>query len=95
MSTSILPAYPDEFADAAPPEYSRSPQEHEQTLESTTRRRHLQRTGSCLRKFKNVTVIFTEQDRGCDTPSYGRQDVVRGEIGLERPEDVLEVSVKV
>ncbi|KAJ7901977.1 hypothetical protein B0H14DRAFT_2669318 [Mycena olivaceomarginata] len=93
-----LPAYSPE--DYIPCSTSRSPAPSYAALprtrcgESTveyTPRAGLQETplGNLTKQWRGVTIIFKNQDDSLDTPTYGRNSSVCGEIGLENSEAVI------
>lgn len=95
MSGDALPPY--DSLETSPPGYNGEPLQHERTLAATPRGPGLIRRPSAnlIKCFKDATVTFTEQEAGTGPPTYGRGAIVRGEVGLTCPENILEVTVKV
>lgn len=78
------------------PLYSSQPSSDEQRLEYGP---HLgpppSPTGIYVKKSRRTTLILKDQDETAQSPSYGRNSVVSGELSLERCETVLAVVLKV
>ena len=94
MSGDPLPSY--DSLTNPPPGYNREPLQDEQTLASTPRPGLGRRQSTNLVKcFKEVIVIFTDQEEDTGMPTYSRGATINGEIGLACPERILEVTIKV
>ncbi|KAJ7188097.1 hypothetical protein C8R46DRAFT_9653 [Mycena filopes] len=88
-----LPAYP--FSPA--PSYAALPRTGHSTVEYTPRAGHTgPATGTLTKTWRDVTVIFKHQEESSETgiPTFGRNSLVSGEIGLEKAQNVLTVCLK-
>lgn len=96
-STSTLSETLPPYVIASPPPcYSSDPASGEQRIEHSPRS-HVSRvaSGTFIKKNGSVTVVFTDQEEGIATPSYGRQGKINGSILLDKHESVAQVKVKV
>ncbi|KAF7315543.1 hypothetical protein MIND_00069600 [Mycena indigotica] len=81
------------------PSYASLPRSGHSTVEFTPRAgRPDAATGTLTKKWRELTVIFKNQNEDEDdpisVPSYGRNATVCGEIGIENPENVITVTMK-
>ncbi|KAJ7163628.1 hypothetical protein C8R43DRAFT_990441 [Mycena crocata] len=89
MSAALPP-----YSYSASPSYSTLPCENEDTVDFTPRARRLEAgVGNITKKWRDVTIVFKNQDDS-DTPTYGRNATVCGEIDLEKTENILFISLK-
>lgn len=76
------------------PSYSASPLPNEETLESTPRTPgQPPELGSIVRRWRSVTLILKDQDLSERQPSYGKNSIINGELGVSG-EKMFSVSVK-
>ncbi|KAJ6587056.1 hypothetical protein DFH09DRAFT_1142427 [Mycena vulgaris] len=86
-----LPAY----AYTPAPSYASLPLPDEDTVQFTPRAGRPEAVlGNLSKQWRNVTVILKNQDNSSDSPTYGRNSSVCGEIGLEHSERILTISLK-
>ncbi|KAJ7076359.1 hypothetical protein B0H15DRAFT_864255 [Mycena belliarum] len=77
------------------PSYASLPLPNEDTVEYTPRAgRSIVISGNLTKQWRDVTVIFKNQDESSGSPTYGRNSSVYGEIGLEHSEKILKISLK-
>nr|GAT56263.1 predicted protein [Mycena chlorophos] len=100
MSLVAVPALP---SYSPSPSYASLSRSDEETVEFTPRAGRLEpATGTKTRTWRDLTVIFKNQSQEQDAdesdrdiPSYGNRGVVLGELGIENPETVVCISMKV
>ncbi|KAJ6594039.1 hypothetical protein B0H19DRAFT_46890 [Mycena capillaripes] len=86
-----LPAY----AYSPVPSYASLPRSGDSTIEYTPRAGQTETPlGNLTKQWRDVTVIFKNQNTSSDIPTYRRNSSVCGEIGLEHPESILTISLK-
>ncbi|KAJ7783319.1 hypothetical protein B0H16DRAFT_1496317 [Mycena metata] len=88
-----LPAY----AFSPTPSYASLPRTGDSTVEYTPRAGAAGPTSGTLTKnWRGVTIIFKNQEESSQSgiPTYGRNAIICGEIGLENPEAVLTICLK-
>ncbi|KAJ7045655.1 hypothetical protein C8F04DRAFT_940012 [Mycena alexandri] len=88
-----LPAY----AFSPAPSYASLPRTGDSTVEYTPRAGSIgPASGTLTKNWRGVTVIFKNQEESSQTgiPTYGRNSNICGEIGLENPQAVLTVCLK-
>ncbi|KAJ7268850.1 hypothetical protein B0H12DRAFT_1009679 [Mycena haematopus] len=83
-----LPAY------SPAPSYAALPRCGDAIIEYTPRIGQGEVLGNFTKQWRDVTIIFKNQDQSSNIPTYGRSSSVCGEIGLENPECVSSVSLK-
>ncbi|KAJ7497432.1 hypothetical protein FB451DRAFT_1018371 [Mycena latifolia] len=84
-----LPAY------SPTPSYASLPLPNEDTIQYTPRAgRPAAIIGNLTKQWRDVTIIFKNQDESTGSPTYGRNSNVCGEIGLEHSEEILTISLK-
>jgi hypothetical protein len=79
----------------AVPAYSVSPRPTERILAATARSRRRTPTGVFVRSNSLITLALREQEEDASMPSYGRQGVISGDIGLSCTQGVQAVYIKV
>lgn len=77
------------------PLYSAEPAPDERVLDRTLSSNRPLPTGTYSRTDQNLTVILTEQVDGTKVPLYGRRGLVKGDLTLKRPEEIVSVDLKV
>ncbi|KAJ7703057.1 hypothetical protein B0H17DRAFT_1041441 [Mycena rosella] len=78
-----------------PPSYASLPLPNEDTVQYTPRAgRTTAVLGNLTKQWRDVTVIFKNQDASSGSPTYGRNSQVSGEIGLENSESISTISLK-
>ncbi|PFH53411.1 hypothetical protein AMATHDRAFT_137845 [Amanita thiersii Skay4041] len=94
MLDSTLPCYSPSIP--APP-YSLEPSCGEQRLGQTLRsgRSRLPLTSTIIKKQGKITAVLDGQEVGADTPSYGRQAVIRGTLCFNDSEKNSHVAIKI
>lgn len=89
--SQILPTY---TPSRPAPSYSASPLPNEARLESTPRTPgEPPELGSIVRKWNSLTLILKDQDLSERQPSYGKNSIINGELGVSG-EKMFSVSVK-
>ncbi|KAK0212805.1 hypothetical protein DFS33DRAFT_67736 [Desarmillaria ectypa] len=89
--SQILPIY---TPSRPAPSYSASPLPNEETLESTPRTPgQPSELGSIVRRWNSLTLILKDQDLSERQPSYGKNSIINGELGVSG-EKMFCVSVK-
>lgn len=90
---SVLPPY--EYSPA--PSYASLPRPNEEdTVEYTPRfGRAEAQLGNITKQWRDVTIIFRNQENTSSDPTYGRNSSVCGEIGLENPDNILTITLRV
>ncbi|KAJ7091251.1 hypothetical protein C8R44DRAFT_817459 [Mycena epipterygia] len=84
-----LPAY------SPAPSYASLPLSNEDTVEYTPRAGRAETIlGNITKQYRDCTIIFHNQDESSGVPTYGRNSSVSGEIGVENPETLLSISLK-
>jgi hypothetical protein len=89
-----MSALPD-YTYSPAPSYASLPLPNEDTVQYTPRAGRPEAVlGNLTKQWRGVTVIFKNQETS-GNPTYGRNSSVYGEIGLDRSQDVLSISLKV
>ncbi|TFK20981.1 hypothetical protein FA15DRAFT_673023 [Coprinopsis marcescibilis] len=92
MSPAILPAY--HSPTESPPSYTDSPQEDETTVAHSPRTGSRSHQGTCVKCWKEVTIILKDQDESSPLPVFSRGGIINGEVGVSNPECVVEITAK-
>ncbi|KAJ7446201.1 hypothetical protein B0H11DRAFT_1746030 [Mycena galericulata] len=84
------------YAYSPVPSYASLPRPNEEdTVEYTPRvGRAEAQLGNITKKWRDVTIIFRNQNNSSGTPTYGRNSSVGGEIGLEKSVKILTIKLK-
>ncbi|KAJ7287785.1 hypothetical protein C8J57DRAFT_1284906 [Mycena rebaudengoi] len=87
-----LPAY----VSIPAPSYASLPLPTEDTLEYTPRVRRAAAQRNITKQWKNITIILKNQDDSSEIPTYGwpGNTIVCGEIGLDLPDNIQQVTLK-
>ncbi|KAF9526600.1 hypothetical protein CPB83DRAFT_769882 [Crepidotus variabilis] len=78
-----------------PPRYSTQPTLNEETVAYTPR--HSESRGpdsSFIKQWSQATLILKHQEEDQRLPTYGRNSIIEGELGLKNPDRVTSVSIK-
>lgn len=92
MSTSSLPNYSPPIAT---PSYSTLPLPDERTIEYNARGGSSSAQGNVVRKWRKATIILKGQDETNSLPTYGRNSVITGEVGVVEDARWRSVAIKV
>jgi hypothetical protein len=80
---------------AAVPAYSVTPRPSERILAATACLRRRPPTGVFVRSNRLITLALRDQEPDALMPSYGRQGLISGDIGLSSTRGVQSVYIKV
>ncbi|KAJ6625496.1 hypothetical protein B0H10DRAFT_1782999 [Mycena sp. CBHHK59/15] len=90
-----MSAVPPAYAYSPAPSYASLPLPNEDTVEYTPRAGRSEAViGRLTKQWRGVTIIFKNQNESSDAPTYGRNSVISGEIGLDNPENIVSVTLK-
>ncbi|KAF4567514.1 hypothetical protein EYR40_006517 [Pleurotus pulmonarius] len=91
----VPPVYYEQFQDTPAPSYSTLPLTDEETIEYNPRPGSPTiPQGSYTRQWGRTTLILHDQDEAAAMPSYGRNAIINGEVGLGDNENILSVALK-
>lgn len=92
-STASLPLY---SPSDASPHYAEEPSPEEQRLDYVARTNDQRSSHNTLtRKMRKIIVTLRDQESDATMPTYARNSLVRGELELEREENIISVQVMV